>query len=199
MDREKNWRHGPASSRLAVCPCTASGRKADYDRCIALGVFHVDLGEIEGTDVSGRTIGVLIDTPPNMLQGNWRSGLLIDDGASPEQVEKLGADFGGQKGGTGWGAVAPLIGEFLGVEQVPMRYSNDGSRHRVTMGPGIDMEVEDHTDEGMPGPQQLVGVAHPANTTLTIAVSKKGKISAFGIEVDNTDKSAFWAPFSWAG
>jgi hypothetical protein len=34
-----------------------------------------------------------------MSEGNWRLGVLIDDRASDEQVEKLGAVFGGQLGG----------------------------------------------------------------------------------------------------
>ncbi len=182
----------------AACPCTTSGRKADYDRCLVLVAFHVDEGEIEGTDVSGRTIGLLADTPPIMSQGNWRAGLLIDDEASPEQVEKLVAVFRGQKGGRPAG-LASAIRDFLGVQQVPMEYSNDGIRHSVRMGSGIDVVVEDRVADGMPGPVQLVGVSHFANTTLTVAVSKKGKIGAFGIKVDNTDKSAFSGPFSWAG
>jgi hypothetical protein len=48
-----------------VCPCTTSGfaAKASYDRCNFLLVFHIDRGTIEGTDVSGLTVGIIGDTP----------------------------------------------------------------------------------------------------------------------------------------
>ncbi len=182
----------------AACPCTGLGRKADYDRCVAFLAFHVDRGEIEGTDVSGRTVAWLFDTPPVMSAGNWRAGVLIDDQASPDQVEKLGAVMRGQKGGQP-AFFAESVGEFLGIQQIPMKYSNHGNLHAVTMGSRIDVEVADVVDDETNVPLQLVGVGHPANSTLNIAVSTRGRIRAFGIEVDNADKSAFSAPFSWAG
>ena len=48
-------------------------------------------------------------------------------------------------------------------------------------------------------PAQLTDVFHPANSTLTIAKSQRGKISAFGLDFDNSGRSAFSAPFAWAG
>ena len=41
----------------------------------------------------------IADTPKVMTEGNWRLGMFVDEDASDEQMEKLGAVFGGQKGG----------------------------------------------------------------------------------------------------
>ena len=76
--------------------------------------FHVDRGEIEGIDVSGKTVVVLADTPALMSEGNWRVGVVMDATASPEQAEKLGAVFSGQSGGP-MAMLSPLISEMLGV------------------------------------------------------------------------------------
>ena len=183
-----------------VCPCTTSGlaAKASYDRCKALLAFHIDHGEIEGTDVSGLTIGVLADTPQVMIEGNWRLGVLLDDKASKEQQEKLVAVFSGQKGGP-MGAAAPLVSEMLGLERVPMKSANDGRKHTVQMGSGVHVEVEDFVGGGLTAPQQVVGVFHPANSTLTIARGTDSHIKAFGIDFAGTGKSGFSAPFSWQG
>jgi hypothetical protein len=183
-----------------VCPCTTSGMaaKATYDRCKVLIVFHIDRGQIEGTDVNGLTIGVVADTPPVMIEGNWRVGILMDDKATKEQEDKIAAVFGGQKGGP-MGAAGPLIGEMLGMERVPMKYSSAGREHKVQMGPDVHAEVEDYVGGGQKTPAQLVGVAHPVNTTLTIARGTDSHIKAFGIDFEPTGKSAFSAPFSWQG
>jgi hypothetical protein len=183
-----------------VCPCTTSGlsAKASYDRCKFLFVFHIDRGNIEGTDVSGLTVGMIGDTPQVMINGNWRLGLLVDDKASKEQLDKLTAVFGGQKGGP-IGAAAGLVGEILGVEQVPMKYSNEGREHKVQMGPDIHVEVEDFVGGLLKAPQQVVGVAHPAASTLTIARGTHSHIKAFGIDYTGDGKSGFSAPFSWQG
>src|SRR5947209_12975928 len=83
-----------------VCPCTASlALGADYDRCKVALVFHVDQGKVDGVDVSGRTLVAVADAPKFMHEGGWKLGVLIDDDASDEQAEKLGAAFSGQLGG----------------------------------------------------------------------------------------------------
>jgi hypothetical protein len=183
-----------------VCPCTTSGfaAKASYDRCNFLLVFHIDGGQIEGTDVSGLTVGVIGDTPQVMINGGWRLGLLVDDKASKEQLDKLTAVFAGQKGGPMAGA-APLVGEILGVQQVPIKYASKGQNHTAELGPNTHVVVDDFVGGTLTAPQQVVGVAHPANSTLTIARGTHSHISAFGIDYDGTGKSGFSAPFSWQG
>ena len=49
--------------------------------------------------MGGLTVAAVADTPKVMTEGNWRLGVFIDESASDEQAEKLGAVFGGQLGG----------------------------------------------------------------------------------------------------
>ena len=103
----------------AICPCTWSNmaRPATYDDCRFALAFQVERGDIEGTDVSGRTFVLVAQTPRLMPEGNWKLGVIIDDGASQEQVGALGRVLGGELGGPP-AAVAPFLGEFLGIEQL---------------------------------------------------------------------------------
>ena len=114
-----------------MCPCNFSfDHGATYDYCRVTLVFNVAEGDVEGTDVSGRTVAVIADTPKVMTEGNWRLGMFVDDDANDDQVEKLSAVFGGQKGGPMAG-LAPLIGELLGVERAPIQVVEEGLRHSV--------------------------------------------------------------------
>ena len=184
-----------------VCPCTYSSMTspATRDRCQVVLAYHTSRGEIDGVDVSGRTVAVVADTPKNMLDGNWRLGLIIDDGASAEQQEKLGGVFSGQMGGP-MAALGPLVGEVLGVETAPIQYSDAGLKHSVRIGSAVEIEVEDFVPphEGMTEPTRLTGVFHPSGSTLTIARPTRSRISAFGMNFDNEGQSAFSAPFSWS-
>jgi hypothetical protein len=182
-----------------LCPCGASSLvlPADKERCIFVFAYHVESGEIEGVDVSDRTVLLVGDTPAQMTDGNWRVGLIVDDGASEEQTQLLGAVFGGQKGGP-MELLAPLISEMLGLEQMPIEYADDGFKHRVKAGDGIDIEIEDFVPEGFSEPSRLTGVWHPSNTTLTVAQAKRAKIQAFGMDLDQEGKNGHAAPFSWA-
>jgi hypothetical protein len=84
-----------------VCPCGASAfaAPADYDRCNAVLAWHIDSGHVDETDVSDRSVVLVLDAPKQMSEGNWRIGMFMDDRASEEQIEKLGAIFAGQMGG----------------------------------------------------------------------------------------------------
>ena len=90
------------------CPCTVTdfAVPGDYDPCRFMFAFHVQRGEVDGVDVSDRTVAVVGEGPAEMTKGNWRVGLLVDDRASGEQREKLSGVFSGQMGGP-MGAVAP--------------------------------------------------------------------------------------------
>jgi hypothetical protein len=162
--------------------------------------YHVDKGKVDNVDVSGLTVAVVGDTPGVMVEGNWRVGLLMDAKASEQQAAKLAGVFSGQLGGP-MGALAPLISEMLGMEKMPIEYSNEGRRHRVKVGTGVEIVVDDATsplDAEAPSPT-LVGGGHPANSTLTVAKATSSRISAFGLEMSNEGKSGLSAPFSWAG
>jgi hypothetical protein len=184
-----------------VCPCSATdfAAPADHERCRVLMGFHVDSGQVDGVDVSGLTVAVFADTPPAMIEGSWRVGLFMDAKASEQQAAKLGGVFSGQMGGPMAG-LAPLISEFLGIETATIEYASEGRNHRLKIGDDVDLVVEDFVSPLDPQgpPPKLSGGHHPANSTLSVARATTSRISAFGIEISNTGKSGFSAPFSWA-
>ncbi|MBV9334973.1 MAG: DUF1326 domain-containing protein [Solirubrobacterales bacterium] len=182
-----------------ICPCTASlALGATHDRCRVTLVFTVNNGEVDGVDVSGLSVAAVADTPKVMSDGNWRLGLFIDATASAEQAEKLGAVFSGALGGP-MAALAPLVGENLGVERAPIEVRADGLKHSVRIGDAVDLEIEDVVPFGSESgaPVKLTGVFHPAGPDLTVAHATRSKVDAFGITYDGN--AAFSrSEFSWA-
>jgi hypothetical protein len=182
-----------------VCPCTASlALGADYDRCRVTLVFNIVTGEVDGTDVGGLKVAAIADTPKVMSEGNWRLGVFVDAAASDEQAAKLTAVFGGQLGGP-MEALGPLVSENLGIERATIEVREDGLRHSVKIGDGIDFEIEDVVSFGVTTgePARLSGIFHPAGSELTIAKATRSRINAFGIEYEG--KSAFSSSkFAWA-
>lgn len=183
-----------------ACPCSVTTfvSPGTEDRCQAIFAFHVNRGEIDGVDVGGHSVAVIADAPPQMIEGNWRVGLLIDDKASKEQADKLAGVFSGQMGGP-MATLAPLIGEVLGIEHHPFEFHETGHKHHLAIGKDIAVDVEDYVPQGMSEPTKLVGIGHPANTTITVARPTSSRIKAFDMEFHNSGKSAFSAPFRWSG
>jgi hypothetical protein len=185
-----------------VCPCGASGfsAPADNERCKAVLAWHINSGDVDGTDVSDRAVVLVLDAPQQMSEGNWRVGMFMDDRASAEQAEKLGGIFSGQMGGP-LANVVPLISENLGMEVAAIEYSDDGRRHRVKVGDAIDVEIEDVVSPFDPdGPlPRLTETKHPANSELTPARTLTARVEGRGIDYSADGKSGFSTPFSWSG
>jgi len=182
-----------------MCPCNLSfDHGATYDFCRVTLVFNIREGEVEGTDIAGCKVAVIADTPKVMTEGNWRVGVFIDDEASDDQFGKLVQVFGGQLGGP-MGALAPLIGEMLGVERAAIQVDDDGLRHSVRVGDAIDFEIEDIVPFGVESgePVRFNGMFHPVGSDLTMAEAKRSRINAFGIQYEGKTGLSK-SEFSWA-
>jgi hypothetical protein len=185
-----------------VCPCAASAfaAPATYDRCNAVLAWHIDSGEVDGTDVSDLSVVLVLDTPRQMSEGNWRVGMFMDERATDEQAQKLGGIFSGQMGGP-LANLVPLISENLGMEVASIEHIDDGLRHRVKVGNAVEAEIEDLVSPFDPeGPlPKLSETRHPANSDLNPARTLSARVQALGIEFSGESKSGFSTPFSWSG
>ena len=182
-----------------MCPCNLSlDHGATYDFCRVTLVFDIREGEIEGTDIGGRKVAAIADTPKVMTEGNWRLGVFIDDQATDEQFGKLVQVFGGQLGGP-MAALAPLVGEMLGVERAAIEIGHDGLRHSVRVGDAIDFEVEDIVPFGVETarPIRFDGMFHPVGSNLTMAEARRSRIDAFGIRYGGRTGLST-SEFAWA-
>ena len=71
-----------------LCPCWI-GEDPDNGTCQSVVAYHLDTGAIRGVDVSGLTLANVVFIPGNVLAGNWKALLYVDDRASDEQLEAL--------------------------------------------------------------------------------------------------------------
>jgi hypothetical protein len=182
-----------------MCPCNLSiDHGATYDFCRATLVFSIREGDVEGTDIGGLGIAVIIDTPKVMTEGNWRLGVFVDEQATDEQAEKLVQVFGGQLGGPMAG-LAPLVGEMLGVRRAKIDVHDDGLRHSVRIGDAVEFEVEDIVPFGSETgePVRFANAFHPVASDLTMAEARRSRINGFGIEYEGKT-GVSKSDFSWA-
>jgi hypothetical protein len=109
-----------------LCPCWI-GEDPDNGTCDSVLAYHFDKGVIDGIDVSGRTVAGAAHIPGNVLQGNFRIALYIDDGASDAQFEAILNVWSGKRGGP-VAELAKLIGEVVSAERAPITFDVDGGR-----------------------------------------------------------------------
>ena len=149
------------------CPCIWLG-PATQEACDVLLAWHVTEGQRDGVDVSGLNAVMAVHTPKQMTDGNWKVALYLDDRATPEQSEALGAVFSGGAGGH-LAALGPLIGEVVGVAPASISFSRSGGSLNAEVGDLLSMESEEMV--GMDGSHPPV-ITNPLLSVVTQPVTQ---------------------------
>jgi len=115
------------------CNCVWLG-PATQDNCDVILAWHVTNGSKDGVDLSGLNAVMVVHTQKRMTDGGWKVALYLDDRATAEQSEALGAVFSGGAGGYLAG-LGPLIGEVAGVQPATITFEkSNGSLHAEVSG-----------------------------------------------------------------
>lgn len=179
-----------------LCPCWI-GEDPDFGTCNTIVGYKFDKGDIDGVDVSGTTLALVAHIPGNILEGNWRARVYIDEKASAAQEEALLNVYTGKLGGP-VADLVKLIGEVVSVERAPITFDVSEGQGTIKVGDAAYAELEPY--QGATG----------ANTTLTdtifstvpgapvfVAKSPKyrSKDADLGIDVDLEGHNALQSTF----
>jgi hypothetical protein len=192
-----------ACSCRYLCPCVTSNAagEATEDFCNFAMTYRIDAGSYGTVDLAGVTFAVIAQSKKVMAAGGWIVGVVIDERASAEQADAVAAIASGQAGGPVAG-LAPMIGEFRGIERHPIRFELGGLRRAVAIPGVLEVEVEGVPSVSASG--ECLGIDntfHPANSRLNLATAVRNVITAFGIRWNDTGsrRNAHFAPFAWSG
>lgn len=124
----------------SLCPCFVN-RVPDGGACDVTVAWHIDKGEVEGVDVTDRTIAVMAHLPGKPWDGGWRAAVYLDDGTSDAQQEALLNVFTGQLGGP-IADVAKLIGDVVGVERAAIEFNADNGAGSLKIADVVDASIK---------------------------------------------------------
>jgi hypothetical protein len=182
-----------------LCPCWV-GEDPDGGKCDGLLAWHVDSGTINGTDVSGRTLALLAHIPGNVLEGNWRVVVYVDDGASEEQQQAMLDVWTGKLGGP-VADLAQLVGEVMAVERAPILFHVEGVRGTIKIGDTVEAQMAPF--QGATG--ESTALHDSIFTTIPGSPAFVGKAALYkahdkkhGFDIDLEDHNAVQGSFRFA-
>ena len=184
-----------------VCPCVPwqMSVKPTKGSCTFAMGFQIERGRFGDVSLDGLGFVVVGVTPEEMAKGNWSVGVVVDDRATAEQRDAIGAIASGGAGGP-MAALSGLVGKFLGVETAPIDFKRQGNSWSVTASDKI--RLAGHGATGLnpdAAPMQLTHTGHPAADTFSLARAMDSRVKALGVSwSDSTGgNNAQYAPFAW--
>jgi hypothetical protein len=183
-----------------MCPCWL-GEDPDGGHCEGFISYNIEKGTINDINVSGLSIVIATIIPGNILKGNWRIAIYIDNKATPEQQEALLSAFGGKIGGP-LADLAQLIGEIVGVERAPITFAVKDGKGQLHIGSTVETDVIPL--QGAMG--KSITVYDSVFTTISgspafVAKTTKynAKVPALGLNVNLKNHSAVHTHFQYQG
>ncbi len=85
----------------------------------------IDEGHYEGEYLAGLNVGLLVDIPGRMGEGNWKVAAYVDERANGKAYNGILQIFSGAAGGT-TGLFTMLVAEIIGAERAPVELVRDG-------------------------------------------------------------------------
>ncbi len=183
-----------------LCPCWI-GEDADFGTCDTIIAWHFDKGTIEGVDVTGLTLAAVAHVPGNILEGNWRVAIFVDERASTQQEDALLKVYTGKAGGP-VADLAALIGEVVSVERAPITFAVQGGKGTLKIASDYYAELEPYVSAAgktttladtvfstVPGAPVFVGKA-------PVYRSKNAKLN---IDLNIKDHNALQSTFMFQG
>lgn len=179
-----------------LCPCWI-GENPDGGTCDAIVSYHFDRGVINGVDVSGLSLANLCKIPGNVLHGNWKVVVYLDEKASSQQETAILNVFTGRLGGP-VADLAKLIGQVVGVHRAPIQFEVEEGKGRLRV--GADIEAEMSPFKGATG--QVTKLQDTVFSTIAGAPAYVSKASTFkakqadlGFNIDLSEHNAVQGRF----
>jgi len=179
-----------------LCPCWI-GEDPDNGTCDSVQAWHFDSGRIEGVDVAGRTIAMVAHIPGNVLKGNFKVALYIDDGASDAQHQAILNVYSGKLGGP-VADLAKLVGEVVSVERAAITFDVREGRGTLRIGDVSYAELEPY--KGADGSNTtlsntIFSTVPGAPVFVGKAARYRSKHAALGHDLDLTGHNALQSAF----
>jgi len=183
-----------------LCPCWI-GEDPDNGTCDSVVAYRVDTGSINGIDVAGLTLAVGVHIPGNVLKGNWRVMVFVDERATSQQEQALTQAFSGKLGGP-LADFAQLFGEVVGVQRTPITFEVEQGKGRLLVGTGIEAELEPYRGTtGAPTTLHDTIFSTIAGAPAYVGKAPKFKMSnsALGTNLDIQNHNAIQGSFLFEG
>jgi hypothetical protein len=183
-----------------LCPCWI-GEDPDNGTCDSVLAYHFDAGKIGDIDVTGRTFALVSHIPGNILQGNIRAAVYLDEGTSDAQQEALLNVYTGKLGGP-IADFAKLVGEVVSVQRAPITFDVNEGRGTLTIGDVSHSELEPY--KGADGStttltNTIFSTVPGAPVFVGKASRYRSKHAALGHDLDLTGHNALQSTFVLEG
>ena len=182
------------------CPCVVSlgAHPPTEGHCHAWMGIIIDEGHYEGESLSNLNVGLLVDIPGRMGEGNWKVAVYIDEKANEKAYNGVLSIFSGAAGGT-TGLFTALVSEIIGAEKTSVEILREGKSRILSIGRKIQGHIEMIDGDNRDNPVKITNTTYWMGPEVIVAKGKRSRVRDYGRVWDFDNKSAEICPIDWHG
>jgi hypothetical protein len=183
----------------AACPCIFFSPPTEGECTVIIG-WHIDKGRHGDTPLDNLNAALLVYTPGNMKDGQWKVALYLDERGDDKQRTALQGIFSGAEGGH-VANLAPLFAQVLGVRMARITFEKGANaRFRFEVDGAASAEIAPIEGQGG-GTVEIKGhpLAISPGEPVTASRASRLRIDDYEISCDITGRNGFFAPFAYRG
>lgn len=187
-------------SCTVFCPCVVSlGKHPPTEgHCHAWMGIAIKSGHFEGESLDGLNVGLMVEIPGRMGEGDWKVAAYMDERATDKAYQGLLEIFSGTAGGT-TGLFTSLVSEIISAERHPVTIEADGKKRRLMVGRKIQGEIEMIDGSDPDSPVTISNSKYWIGPTIIPARGLRSRVRDFGRVWDFDGLSAEICPIDWGG
>ena len=187
-------------SCTVFCPCVVSlgAYPPTEGYCHTWMGVAIDHGHFENENLSGLNMGLLVDIPGRMGEGNWKVAAYVDERATEKAYNGLLKIFSGQAGGT-TSLFTMLVSEIIGAQREKVEIVRDGNRRSINIGKKIQGEIEMLPGASPEHPVMVSNTKYWMGPDVIAARGLRSRVRDYGRVWDFDGKSAEICPIHWHG
>jgi len=187
-------------SCTVFCPCVVSlgEHPPTHGYCHTWMAIAIDDGHFEGESLTGINVGMLVEIPGKMAEGNWKAAVYIDEKATQKAYNGLLQILSGAAGGT-TGLFTILVSEIFGAEREKVEIVREGTKRSLRIGRKVQGEIEMITGADPSKPVVMTNTKYWMGADVIAARGLRSRVRDYGRAWDFGGKSAEICAIDWKG
>ena len=139
---------------------------------------------------------IVYDAPQHMIAGDWTEVLIVDDSASPAQVEAVETILTGQAGGP-WEVLGRFVGTRLPTRIESIEITDEGAVKRVKVEGLLEGTIENLRGRDRSRPVTFQNMFNQIHATAQVIATGETRYDDGDITVETEGSHALHSKFDW--
>ena len=187
-------------SCTVFCPCVISlgDHPPTEGTCKAWMAIRIFDGHFEGEDLTGINVGLMVEIPGKMGEGDWRVAAYVDESASQKAYNGILKIFSGAAGGT-TGLFTLLVSTIIHAERTKVIIEHEGITRRLIVGKKIQGEIQEVIGKDGKTPIMVMNTKYWMGPDITVAQGTRSRVRDHGRMWNFDGKSGEICAIDWSG